>query len=64
MNTHMHPIFTENVLGQLSQLPEDTIIVVNKNDITVFASGRDFEDYSPIQHRFFKTTIWVDEKDS
>jgi hypothetical protein len=64
MSTEMHPIFTDNVLNQLSQLPENTVIVVNKNDITVFADGRDYEDYSPIQHKFFRTTIWADEKDS
>lgn len=63
MNTNMHPIFTDNVLNQLSQLPEDTIISIGRNDITVFACGRDYEDYSPIQHRFFRTNLWVDEKE-
>lgn len=62
MNTEMNPIFTDNVLNQLAQLPEDTIIEICKDDIKVFECGRDFEDYSPIQHRFFRTTIWADEK--
>ena len=63
MNKEMNPIFTDHVLDQLSQLPEGTLIEINKNDIKVFKDGRDYEDYSPIIHQFFKTTLWVDGRD-
>ena len=62
MNTKTNPIFTENVLEHLSQLPEGTIIDINHEHINVFANFRDLEDYAPMQHHFYKTTIWVDEK--
>lgn len=62
MNTKMNPIFTDNILSQLAQLPEGTVIDIGKDDITVFKNFTDYDDHDPVQHRFFRTTLWVDEK--
>lgn len=62
MSTDMHPIFTDNVLNQLSQLPVGTVIMIGFDEsVEVYKDSRDLED-GVTNHKFFRTTIWTDEK--
>lgn len=62
MNTNMHPIFTDNVLTALSQLPVGTVIMIGFNEsVEVYKDSRDLED-GVTTNKFFRTTIWADEK--
>lgn len=64
MSTEMNPIFTDNVLNQLSQLPVGTVIMIGFDEsVEVYKDSRDLEDGVTV-NKFFRTTIWADEHDT